>query len=306
MFSEFDLSSRSINERKWFMHYCKLCLRARDRELTDDLLKWGEKHHILPVCMGGSNEPSNKVLLSPEEHYVAHKLLAKAFMDIHSLVLAAKMMTVCYDDRRATNKMVGWLRRRFRIAASEILKGRTKETHEHVARTANALRGRSAATHPYIAQQAEKKRGRTKENHPGLARMAEKKSGRTKETCPGVASMSVALTGRTKENHPGVAKMADAIRGRNKNNDPGMAAMAATLTGRRKETDEGLMISSQKQNILPEHLREEVIHRKLSGETAKEIQDWLATISYQMATSTIYGLVRRETRRQKQFTNDQI
>ena len=92
MFSKFDLSSRSSNERKWFIHYCKLCLRARDRELTDDLLMWGEKHHVLPVCMGGGNEPSNKVLLSPEEHYVAHQLLVKIYPNEQSLVFACLMM----------------------------------------------------------------------------------------------------------------------------------------------------------------------------------------------------------------------
>lgn len=86
MFSKFDLSSRSTNEHKWFLHYCKLCLRAKERTPTNELLEWGEKHHVFPVCMGGSNEPSNMVLLSPEEHYVAHKLLAKTFLDIHSLV----------------------------------------------------------------------------------------------------------------------------------------------------------------------------------------------------------------------------
>lgn len=34
-----------------------------------------EKHHIIPRCMGGSNEKENLVYLTAKEHYVAHHLL---------------------------------------------------------------------------------------------------------------------------------------------------------------------------------------------------------------------------------------
>jgi hypothetical protein len=36
-----------------------------------------EIHHIVPRCMGGSNEPSNLVRLSAKQHFVAHHLLFK-------------------------------------------------------------------------------------------------------------------------------------------------------------------------------------------------------------------------------------
>jgi len=36
-----------------------------------------EKHHIIPRCLGGSDEPSNIVRLTGREHFVAHVLLAK-------------------------------------------------------------------------------------------------------------------------------------------------------------------------------------------------------------------------------------
>ena len=37
------------------------------------------KHHILPVFMGGSNEPDNFIILTPEDHYNAHLVLAGCF-----------------------------------------------------------------------------------------------------------------------------------------------------------------------------------------------------------------------------------
>ena len=36
-----------------------------------------ESHHIVPKCMGGSNSSSNKVLLTPKEHFICHLLLTK-------------------------------------------------------------------------------------------------------------------------------------------------------------------------------------------------------------------------------------
>ena len=36
-----------------------------------------EKHHIVPKSLGGSDHKSNLVSLTPREHYVAHRLLAK-------------------------------------------------------------------------------------------------------------------------------------------------------------------------------------------------------------------------------------
>lgn len=47
-----------------------------------------EKHHIIPKCLGGSNDKHNIVLLTPREHYLAHWLLCK----IHKDKVKAKMV----------------------------------------------------------------------------------------------------------------------------------------------------------------------------------------------------------------------
>jgi len=51
-----------------------------------------EKHHILPVCIGGKNESSNLVLLTAKEHYMAHKLLCKIYPKSNSLRYAFWLM----------------------------------------------------------------------------------------------------------------------------------------------------------------------------------------------------------------------
>ena len=41
--------------------------------------KYKENHHIIPVCMGGSNKKDNIVKLTAKQHYLAHWLLYKIY-----------------------------------------------------------------------------------------------------------------------------------------------------------------------------------------------------------------------------------
>ena len=38
-----------------------------------------ERHHILPKCLGGTNNKDNLILLTPREHFIAHWLLYKMY-----------------------------------------------------------------------------------------------------------------------------------------------------------------------------------------------------------------------------------
>jgi hypothetical protein len=69
--------------------------------------------------MGGSDDKSNLVRLTPEEHYLAHQLLVRIYPENHYLALAALMMTV----KRTSNKLYGWVRRRHSDAMSKIQSG---------------------------------------------------------------------------------------------------------------------------------------------------------------------------------------
>lgn len=52
--------------------------------------KKGHKHHIVPLCIGGSDTEDNKILVSWEDHWLAHKLLADENPDNERLVWAYK------------------------------------------------------------------------------------------------------------------------------------------------------------------------------------------------------------------------
>lgn len=84
------------------LHYNKLMIIAKNRVFTG----YSESHHIIPRCLGGSDDPSNLVNLTAREHFVAHQLLAKMHPDSDGLQYAAFMMM-----RSRTGKNYDWLRR---------------------------------------------------------------------------------------------------------------------------------------------------------------------------------------------------
>lgn len=61
--------------------YNNLVSKAQQRVLVG----YGEKHHVLPRCMGGSNAKDNIVLLTAKEHFIAHKLLVRMYPNVRGV-----------------------------------------------------------------------------------------------------------------------------------------------------------------------------------------------------------------------------
>jgi len=57
--------------------YSKFIESRRERQLSKD--DFVERHHIIPRCMNGSDDDSNMISLTPEDHFFAHLLLAKTY-----------------------------------------------------------------------------------------------------------------------------------------------------------------------------------------------------------------------------------
>lgn len=68
--------------------------------------------------MNGSNKKSNLTRLLPEEHYIAHLLLAKIYPKHPGIIYAANMMV------NRNNKQYGWIKRKFSEIHSQTVKGR--------------------------------------------------------------------------------------------------------------------------------------------------------------------------------------
>jgi hypothetical protein len=105
--------------------YDSLIVHAQLRTLVG----YKERHHILPKCLGGTDDKFNLVDLTPGEHYLAHQLLVKIHPDSSKLVYAAmNMARIANSPGRVTNKLFGWLRERH----SSFMKGR-KLSENHLA-----------------------------------------------------------------------------------------------------------------------------------------------------------------------------
>lgn len=52
-----------------------------------------EYHHVIPKCMGGSDDKNNLISLTSQEHFIAHKLLVEENPDNVSLMGALVMVT---------------------------------------------------------------------------------------------------------------------------------------------------------------------------------------------------------------------
>ena len=89
-------------------HYDLLIDRGRNRNLEG----YKETHHVLPRCLGGTDDPDNLVDLTAEEHFLAHQLLVKIYPQNKNLIYACHRM-VYSKNGLMTNKMYGWLRKRF-------------------------------------------------------------------------------------------------------------------------------------------------------------------------------------------------
>lgn len=61
-------------------------LETRGRFACGD--EYHERHHIVPKCMGGTDDEGNLIDLFAREHFVAHKLLAEENESNHKLVAA--------------------------------------------------------------------------------------------------------------------------------------------------------------------------------------------------------------------------
>ena len=51
-------------------------------------LNYFERHHIIPRCLGGSDEKENLVLLTAKEHYMCHRLLCEVYPGVRGLSFA--------------------------------------------------------------------------------------------------------------------------------------------------------------------------------------------------------------------------
>lgn len=127
------------------MNYEKHYYTLIERRKASPALGYTETHHIIPKCIGGTDTPDNKVSLLPEEHFIAHKLLAKMYPNSYGLIKAVICMGMSSrTHKRNYNKSYAWERRRM----AELQSGEGNpfygkhHTEEHKLHISNIMKGR--------------------------------------------------------------------------------------------------------------------------------------------------------------------
>ena len=147
-----------------------------------------EQHHIIPRCIGGTNDKDNLVLLTAREHFIVHKLLCEIYPNDDKIFFGYRMMAFmkCSNDNDRSYYVSSREFERIRLLSIE--------------KIGNGLRGRKH--NPRSAEAIEKQKMTRKQN--GYRHSAETKAkmstaalGR-KTTKEHRNNLSMALTGNPK------------------------------------------------------------------------------------------------------------
>lgn len=140
-----------------------------------------ERHHIIPKCMGGSNDKSNLVLLPVRAHFIAHYLLHKAYPENASLAHSFAMMGVNNNHQKRSSKLY----EKSKVARSTALKGKPRPEW-----VKEKLRKPKTSTENY-------KKAKTKEHKEAISKALKGKA-KTKEH---IEATSKALKERFQKHH---------------------------------------------------------------------------------------------------------
>lgn len=90
-----------------------------------------ERHHIVPKCIGGTNDKDNLIDLYAHEHFIAHKLLAKENPTNEDLIRAHFMMAFASNNGLRNIKLTPQEYEEARISFSNMLKKRYENKENH-------------------------------------------------------------------------------------------------------------------------------------------------------------------------------
>ena len=90
-----------MNYKKNYYDYISY-VKSLNRSKQDNV--YYEKHHILPKSLGGNDEPTNLVLLTAREHYLAHYLLCKFTTDNQKKSMLWAFHRMAHSDASRSGK----------------------------------------------------------------------------------------------------------------------------------------------------------------------------------------------------------
>ena len=84
--------NKMLDHRLVYMNYKRIYEQLIERSRHENRQKhqgiYYEEHHIIPRCIGGTNDPENLVLFTGREHFIAHWLLTKIYPNESKIIFA--------------------------------------------------------------------------------------------------------------------------------------------------------------------------------------------------------------------------
>jgi hypothetical protein len=108
------------------MNYQKIYNQIIERAQKRKLEGYSESHHIIPKCMGGSNDLENMVELTAREHFICHRLLCEIHPENTKLGYALWLMVIGKNRQNSLDpySISGRAYERLRIAFINQIKGK--------------------------------------------------------------------------------------------------------------------------------------------------------------------------------------
>lgn len=123
--------------------YLNIYIRLVDSRLYRGIKreKGFEVHHIVPKSWGGCNNNFNKVKLTYREHYIAHKLLHKAYPEDKHMAYALLCMLRENVTRKLTSRQIEEIKKYWSKYRSKPRPDSHMKTKKHRERQSKAIQG---------------------------------------------------------------------------------------------------------------------------------------------------------------------
>ena len=179
-------------DNKYKRIYFSIVNRGKNRKLPPEI--YAEKHHIVPVSLGGANGQSNLVCLTAREHFICHVLLTKFTegKNKQKMLHAFWMMCNAKDSNQIRDyKINSTLYGKLKQERSNALKGKQRP-QEVKLKIGKKLKGK--AKPPFT----ESHRRNLSEAQKGKAPWNKGTKGRQSQTAESKQKISLALKGKQK------------------------------------------------------------------------------------------------------------
>ena len=120
------------------MNYEKIYNQIIERGRVRKLEGYIERHHIIPKCLGGTNDSENIVKLTAKEHFICHKLLTEIYPNETVLHYAVRMMANMKDMYGRTYNVGAceYQRLKENIVVSEETRKKSSESKQGIPKSA--------------------------------------------------------------------------------------------------------------------------------------------------------------------------